>query len=98
MWTLLLARVGDPSGAYLDRRQIDGGQLVIGRDVHKCDWVLPDDRGHVSRAHCTVGVVGFDLFVTDTSTNGTSVNASQARLPAGQPVPVKMGDRLFLGD
>lgn len=98
MWTLLLARVGDPSGAYVDRRQIDGGQLVIGRDVRKCDWVLPDDRGHVSRAHCTVGVVGFDLFVTDTSTNGTSVNAPQARLPANQPVPVKMGDRLFIGD
>lgn len=98
MWTLLLARVGDPPGAYLDRRQIDGGTLVIGRDVRKCDWVLPDDRGHVSRAHCSISVAGFDLFVTDTSTNGTGVNAPQPRIPPGQPVPVRMGDRLYLGD
>ncbi len=98
MWTLLLARVGDPPGAYMDRRQIDGGTLVIGRDVRKCDWVLPDDRGHVSRAHCSISVAGFDLFVTDTSTNGTGVNAPQPRIPPGQPVPVRMGDRLYLGD
>ena len=75
MWTLLLSRQADPPGTFIDRRQLDSGEIRIGRDALKCDWVLADQSGYISRAHCTVSVIGLDLFVVDTSTNGSSFSA-----------------------
>ncbi len=98
MWTLLLARAGDPPGAYVDRRQIDGGQIKIGRAIDKCDWVLADDHGHLSREHCTIIANGLDLFVLDTSSNGTALNDPGQFVPPHQPVAIRVSDRLFVGD
>ena len=98
MWTLLLYRQGDPPGVFLDRRQIDSGQIKVGRGGATCDWVIPDMNGHISREHCTISAVGLDLFVVDTSTNGVALNVASQRIAPQQPVAVRVHDRLLLGD
>jgi len=98
MWTLLLSRQGDPPGKFLDRRQIDSGQIKIGRGAQSCDWVIADTNGHISREHCTISAVGLDLFVVDTSTNGVALNDPAARIAPQMPVAIRVRDRLLLGD
>lgn len=98
MWTLLLARAADPPGTFIDRRQFDGGQIKIGRSAKTCDLVLPDEHGHISREHCTVSAIGLDLFVIDTSTNGVALNAPGQRIAPQVPVPIRVRDRLLMGD
>jgi len=98
MWTLLLSRQGDPPGKFLDRRQIDSGQIKIGRGAQSCDWVIADTNGHISREHCTISAVGLDLFVVDTSTNGVALNDPDARIAPQMPVAIRVRDRLLLGD
>ncbi len=96
MWTLLLSRATDPPGVYFDRRQFDGGEISIGRSAKTCDIVLPNDDGLISRTHCTISAVGFDLFVTDQSTNGVALNDPAARIVPRQPVPIRLRDRLII--
>ncbi len=98
MWTLLLARQSDPPGTYVDRRQFDGGQIKVGRNAKTCDWVLPDEHGHISREHCTFSAIGLDLFVIDTSSNGVALNSLGQRIAPQVPVAVRIQDRLMLGD
>jgi predicted component of type VI protein secretion system len=98
MWTLLLSRLGDPPGKFLDRRQIDSGQIKIGRGAQTCDWVIADTSGQLSREHCTVSAVGLDLFVIDTSTNGVALNDPAQRIAPQMPVAIRVRDRLILGD
>lgn len=97
MWTLLLSRIENPR-TYIDRRQIDGGQIKIGRAVNRCDWVIPDHDGYVSREHCTLIVSGLDLYVLDTSTYGTVLNDGTVPIPPNQPIAVRVNDRLTVGD
>lgn len=98
MWTLLLSRQGDPPGKFLDRRQIDSGQIKIGRGAQTCDWVIADTSGQLSREHCTISAIGLDLFVIDTSTNGVSLNDPAQRIAPQTPVAIRVRDRLILGD
>ncbi|MFC0206671.1 type VI secretion system-associated FHA domain protein TagH [Novosphingobium soli] len=98
MWTLLLSRLNDPPGSFFDRRQIDAGQIKVGRSEKICDLVLPDDQGFVSREHCTIAAMGLDLTVTDTSKNGVALNNPGQRIVPGQPVTIRPGDRLVIND
>lgn len=98
MWTLLLSRLADPPGSYVDRRQFDGGQIKVGRNAKTCDWALPDEQGHLSREHCTISAIGLDLFVIDTSTNGVALNGPGQRIAPQVPVAIRIKDRLLLGD
>lgn len=98
MWTLLLSRLNDPPGSFFDRRQIDGGQIKVGRSERTCDLILPDDQGFVSREHCTISAMGLDLFVTDTSKNGVALNNPAQRIVPGQAVAIRPGDRLLIND
>jgi type VI secretion system FHA domain protein len=98
VWALLLSRVNDPPGSYFDLRQLDSGQIKVGRNERSCDLVLPDDKGFVSREHCTIAVSGLDVFVTDTSKNGVCLNQAGARIVPNQPIPVRARDRLLIHD
>ncbi|HUD29114.1 MAG TPA: type VI secretion system-associated FHA domain protein TagH [Novosphingobium sp.] len=98
MWTLLLSRLNDPPGSFFDRRQIDAGQIKVGRSEKSCDLVLPDDQGFVSREHCTIAAMGLDLYVTDVSKNGIALNNPGQRIVPGQPVAIRPGDRLLIND
>lgn len=98
MWTLLLSRLNDPPGSFFDRRQIDAGQIKVGRSEKSCDLVLPDDQGFVSREHCTIAAMGLDLYVTDISKNGVALNNPGQRIVPGQAVAIRPGDRLVIND
>ncbi|SFF95097.1 FHA domain protein [Novosphingobium sp. CF614] len=98
MWTILVSRLNDPPGSFFDRRQIDAGQIKVGRSEKSCDLVLPDEQGFVSREHCTISAIGLDLFVTDISKNGVALNDPAARIVPGQPVSIRPGDRLVIND
>ena len=98
MWTLLLHRQSDAPGVFLDRRQIDSGQIRIGRNAATCDWVIPDTAGHLSREHCTISAIGLDLFVVDTSTNGVGLNVPGQRIAPQTPVAIRLHDKLLIGD
>lgn len=98
MWTLLLSRLNDPPGSFFDRRQIDAGQIKVGRSEKSCDLILPDEQGFVSREHCTIAAMGLDLFVTDTSKNGVALNSPGQRIVPGQPVAIRPGDRLVINE
>jgi type VI secretion system protein ImpI len=57
------------------------------------DWVLPD--GHVSGRHAGVRAIGGTFFLEDNeSANGVIVNGN--RLHAGEPFPLKDGDKIFI--
>ena len=98
MWTLIVSRLNDPPGSYFDIRQLDAGQLIVGRSKKSADLVLPDDQGFVSREHCVIAALGIDLFVTDTSKNGVALNAPGQLILPGQPVAIRPGDRLLIND
>ena len=97
MWTLLISRASDPPGSFFDRRQLDSGQVVVGRSAKTCDLVLPDEEGFVSRAHCTFSTAGLELFVVDTSKNGVALNTPEMRIAPNLPVAVRPNDRLLIG-
>jgi len=98
MWTLLISRASDPPGSFFDRRQLDSGQVVVGRSAKTCDLVLPDEEGFVSRAHCTFSTAGLELFVVDTSKNGVALNTPEMRIAPNLPVAVRPNDRLLIGN
>lgn len=99
MWTLLLSRTGDPPGQYFDKRQLDAGDIVVGRSAKDCDLVLPDEDGWVSRKHCTISAAGLELYVVDTgSKNGVALNQPSSRISPNLAVPVRPNDRLLIGN
>jgi serine/threonine-protein kinase len=55
------------------------------------------DRGHASRRHAVIERRGSQYVLTDVgSVNGTLLNG--VRLPAHRPQPLKVGDRIRIGD
>ncbi|WP_280404183.1 FHA domain-containing protein, partial [Nocardia brasiliensis] len=97
-------QVGFPA-FYPERRIVlHGNDILIGKrsasqglspDIDL--GIAPADVG-VSRAHATLHLDADGLTVTDLgSTNGTSVNGSDDRIPARVPVRLRSGDRIHLG-
>lgn len=82
------------SGAYkvFDER---GGS--IGR-LDSNDWALPDPERWVSSRHAVVRFQGGAYCIEDVSTNGTFLNEPDRAVSKSEPVPLKDGDRLFIGD
>ena len=60
---------------------VNGG--TIGRAPDN-DWILPDPKRLVSGHHCEIEYRGGDYWLTDTSTNGTTVIPEQ-----GEPRIIK---------
>ncbi|MEU0869764.1 FHA domain-containing protein [Nocardia brasiliensis] len=97
-------QVGFPA-FYPERRIVlHGNDILIGKrsasqglspDIDL--GIAPADVG-VSRAHATLHLDVDGLTVTDLgSTNGTSVNGSDDRIPPRVPVRLRSGDRIHLG-
>lgn len=74
-----------------EERTLDHGQLGIGRDPGN-EWVLADPEGTISRRHCSIRTEHGQYVLTDTSTNGVSVNGR--RLGRNQSCTLADGDRL----
>jgi len=61
------------------------------------DWVLSGDP-YVSSKHAAITARGGDYYVTDSSSNGTGINARERLLPKDQPIKLNDGDVVFIGD
>lgn len=70
---------------------------VIGRG-EGCHWVIPDRERLLSKRHAQVSFRDGTFFLTDTSGNGTTHRESGARLPKGEPVPIRDGNAYVMGD
>lgn len=70
-------------------------RLTVGRG-DDCDIVIDDERDNVSRHHM---VISFNFFgkmkISDTSSNGTSINGT--RMLKGTSIPVTRDDTVRLG-
>jgi type VI secretion system protein ImpI/type VI secretion system protein len=93
---LVLTILRCPDEAAPETRRVSGGELRIGRDAARADWVLRDPGQTLSRQHCVVRFDGAQWQVTDSSTNGTFLNRDTQPVGA-TPRTLKSGDRLRLG-
>jgi hypothetical protein len=83
---------------------LQGNTTLIGRGNRKQGvdpeidlGIHPADRG-VSTQHAVLRIRDSGLTVTDLgSTNGTTLNDSDDRLPEGEETPLTDGDRIHLG-
>ena len=91
---------------FFPERQIvlEGNTTLIGRQNRKQGidpeidlGIHPADRG-VSTQHAVLRIRESGLTITDLgSTNGTTLNDSDDRLPEGQETPLADGDRIHIG-
>jgi predicted component of type VI protein secretion system len=96
MYTLRLFHRTDPFH-QLEARDLDAGELAIGRDS-SADWTISDPERTISRQHCVVSVNDGALTLRDLSANGVFLGAGRERLPPDAPAPVAVGETIRLGD
>jgi predicted component of type VI protein secretion system len=95
MIRLRLFRQSDPA-RQVDERQLETGQLTIGRGA-EADWRLEDAENLLSRSHCSIGVAGGIVTLTDLSTNGVFIAGREDRTRPREPVVLQPGETLKLG-
>lgn len=78
-------------------KRLDRGELTIGRGLD-CDWVLPDPERLVSSRHCVVQFRDGSYYLTDTSTNGVTLEHSGLRLRRGNSERLQDGELIRLGN
>lgn len=78
-------------------KRLDRGELTIGRGP-ECDWVLPDPERLVSSRHCIVQFRDGSYYLTDTSTNGVSLERAGLRLRRGNSELLQDGELVKLGN
>jgi type VI secretion system FHA domain protein len=76
-------------------KSLEHGSLLIGRSP-AADWVLPDPARIVSKNHCRIDRDFNGFTLTDTSTNGVTINGEPVGF--GMPRQLGNGDVLLLGD
>ena len=86
------AALGSSAFKVFDER---GGS--IGR-LDSNDWALPDPERWVSSRHAVVRFQGGAFCLEDVSTNGTFLNEPDKAVSRSEPVRLKDGDRLYIGD
>lgn len=69
----------------------------IGR-AEDCDWVIPDQRRHLSNRHALVSHHDGNFYLTDTSSNGIRLKDSGAHLRKGEAQRIEHGEVYCLGD
>lgn len=91
----------------LDTQSRDAAQVMrktfteqggtIGRNA-ACEWALVDSTRSVSNYHAHISYRDGTFFFTDTSTNGSRCNRSEAWLNKGQAQRIEHGDVFYIGD
>lgn len=85
------------NGVFTGKRFAVTGQVKIGRDPAKNDFVYPAGTEGISGVHCVLVYQDGQLYIQDLgSTYGTYVNGGQ-RLAANQAVMLQPGDKFSLG-
>jgi predicted component of type VI protein secretion system len=96
MVTLRLIDERDPFRPTASR-ELTQGEMSVGRDPG-ADWRIDDPDRKLSRIHCVFSVDRDGAVnVRDTSSNGV-FRESGDRLPLGEPMPVKIGDGVRIGN
>lgn len=87
-----------PRGLIGETFSITKPVTIIGRNPKAAHIVFyPDEPSSVSRLHCTIQLDGKQFVVTDNnSSSGTRVNGEY--LKPNDPVPLRDGDEITLGD
>ena len=70
------------------------GIVRVGRNAATCQCVIKDDT-NVSREHCVLRFDGRNIYIKDTSVNGTFL-ASGVRLPKDKETIIQPGTRFYL--
>ena len=94
--TLTLTVLRCPERVAPETRQIEGGELSIGRAPDN-DWVLPDPERDLSKHHCVLAYRSGGWQILDLSANGTFLNRDRELVGRDQSRPLNDGDRLGLG-
>src|SRR5579862_1399958 len=96
MVTLRLIDERDPFRPTASR-ELSHGEMSVGRDPG-ADWRIDDPERKLSRIHCVFSVDrDGGVSVRDTSSNGVFRETGD-RLPLGEPMPVKIGDGVRIGN
>lgn len=90
-------RVQGQSGAFAGRRFAINGQVRIGRDPGGNDLVYPDGTPGISGRHCVVTLSGGQVTLTDLGSSYGTFLSGGRKLAPNQPMPLRMGDRFYLG-
>jgi predicted component of type VI protein secretion system len=96
MTTLRLFLQSEPFN-QLDQRQLDSGELVIGRG-EDADWRLTDPTHRLSRRHCAIAVDAGAVSLRDLSANGVFLGPKRERAQSDTPVNLPAGQTVRLGD
>jgi type VI secretion system protein ImpI len=94
--TLTLTVLRCPEQVAPETRQIEGGELSIGRAPDN-DWVLPDPERDLSKRHCVLAYRSGGWQILDLSGNGTFLNRNSEPVGRDRSRPLNDGDRLSLG-
>ncbi len=96
MVTLRLIDERDPFRPAASR-ELNHGEMSVGRDPG-ADWRIDDPERKLSRIHCVFSVDREGgISVRDTSSNGVFRETGD-RLPLGEPMPVRIGDSVRIGN
>lgn len=90
-------RIQGQSGTFAGRRFAINGQVRIGRDPSANDLVYPAGTPGISGRHCVITLSGGQAVLTDLGSSYGTFLASGQKLMPNQPVPLRMGDRFYLG-
>lgn len=90
-------RIQGQSGAFAGRRFSINGQVRIGRDPGSNDLVYPNGTPGISGRHCVVTLSGGQVTLTDLGSSYGTFLANGQKLAPNQPVPLRIGDRFYLG-
>ena len=90
-------RVQGQSGAFAGRRFAINGQVRIGRDPGGNDLVYPDGTPGISGRHCVVTLSGGQVTLTDLGSSYGTFLSGGRKLAPNQPMPLRVGDRFYLG-
>ena len=96
MTTLRLFLQSEPFN-QLEERQLDTGEVVIGRG-EGADWRLNDPTHRLSRRHCAIAVDEGAVSLRDLSTNGVFLGPTRERAQSDTPVNLEPGETVRLGD
>jgi type VI secretion system FHA domain protein len=94
--TLTLTVLRCPERVAPETRQIEGGELSIGRAPDN-DWVLLDPERDLSKRHCVLAYRSGGWQILDLSANGTFLNRDSEPVGRDRSRPLNDGDRLCLG-
>lgn len=70
---------------------------IIGR-APDCDWIIPDPKRYVSGHHAMITTKNNQFYITDVSSNGTTLKNTGSKLPPGEPFLIEHGAIFSLGD